>query len=213
MKQLILSADQLDQICDWLQHLTLAQVVHRMAQPSPEGFGIQTSRAALSRLTNRFKLEKILDENQDFKAWAAELTAQNQANPAPYQQAAVGIMEQRVFLEAIELKSPGAFKRVTNWLLRRETHSMKIEQLKIARARLALQREKFEFSVSKAALPTLPALPEIAVDEPLDACRKIEAGRVKLFTSASEPTEPTPSIQPPLAFPTEHSLPAQPLAC
>jgi hypothetical protein len=94
-----------------------------------------------------------------------------------------------------QFSNPAHFATVSRWVLRLQQHAQRDRELKLHQDRLDLERYKFEYSASRAALNYLPELNDIMDKHPGDNEDKIWAAREKLFPPRSDLVE-NPNLQP-----------------
>src|SRR5688500_7481031 len=72
-----LTETQRDQLYDLLLDLPTKEVVERIAQPAPEGFGIKTHITTLRRFKDRRWAELAADREESAKRFATSSTPEN----------------------------------------------------------------------------------------------------------------------------------------
>ena len=94
-----LSEPQRVQLLDWLDKMTFNEAVERIALPTPEGFGLITSRSSLSRFSQKARLQQFLDHRDDDFAQAHAI-ANAGGDPQVVEDAALVLLRQRLFAAA-----------------------------------------------------------------------------------------------------------------
>jgi len=193
-----LTAAQQEQLFDWAELLPNKTVLERVALPAPEGFGLKMHLTTLRRFHRaaRVRLQKELTDSSN------ESSAETPADPAVLDQITDAALRQfAVEMATVQDRDPVRFATVSRWVLRLQQNARRDRELKILEERLvlekakaALEKTKFEFNASRAALSCLTELDEIVEKHPGDSEDKIWAAREKLFPPRSDLIE-SPNLQ------------------
>jgi hypothetical protein len=179
-----LTPEQQEQLLAWLDEFSPSEVVAKVAAPSPEGFGLKTYPNSVKRFYAKHRAAVYPHHSS-----AAEELLAAAANSSDFDQATAVALRQIAFELA---NSPGMsakrFKIVSRWILKlrdqeHQARSLTVAQqnLALAEKRLALDREKFEYSAARAALNHLAGLTEIRLNPETDNEDKINQARALLF--------------------------------
>src|SRR5687768_788576 len=138
-----LSTAQRDQVYDWLVDLRTKEVVQKVAQPAPEGFGIKTHITTLRRFKNRYWAELAADREESAKRFALT-TASTSSTPENSDNLA--ILDTRIqvairhhMFERVSCASitDDQLSLVSRWSHRQEKLKLEIQRVQIARERCA----------------------------------------------------------------------------
>ncbi|HEX7861120.1 MAG TPA: hypothetical protein VF773_12375 [Verrucomicrobiae bacterium] len=177
-----LSNEQQDQLLAWLELFPIKQVLEKVAAPAPEGFGIKTYPTTLRRFYARRRAGNSREDSQ----LATELV--DTTDPAPQVDSAIALGVRQI---AFELSNsprigPKQFKALSRWVLKLRDQEHAEKEFALARERLALDRERFQFNAARQALLHHDKLGEIMKDDNTDDEDKINAARRALFGSDRE---------------------------
>src|SRR5688572_31508394 len=133
-----LTNDQRDQLYDLLTDLPTKEVVERIAQPAPEGFGIKTHITTLRRFKNRYWAELAADREDSAKRFANS-TSSTPENGDKLAVLDTGIqiairhhMFERVSCASI---TDDQLSMVSRWTHRQEKLKLEVQRVQIARER------------------------------------------------------------------------------
>lgn len=164
------------QVLAWLERYSPATVVEMMAQPEPDGFGIQTHVTTLRRFNARRQAASRVEEIDVARLFLSE-------DPGdPIEKATNIILKDWAFQIATHpQRTNGGFKSLSRWVFKLREHKQRELQLAINRERLALERDKFEYNAARQALLHHDGLGGILKDKSSDDEAKINAAREQLF--------------------------------
>lgn len=164
-----------EQILSWLECHPTREVVQMIAQPPPDGFGLNTHITTLRRFYARHQASSRPAEEE-----IARLFESN--GPPALENATENLLGEWAFLIATNpQKTNGGFKSLARWLLKKREQDQRDRQLDIYQQRLGLDREKFEFNAARQALLHHDALGKILNEPGSDEEAKIQAARRQLF--------------------------------
>lgn len=169
-----LSTEEQDTLYEWLHGESYVEVKKRVAKPKPEGFEIEVQLTSLRRFWRKRYREEQREAIEEAKENPPVVVDVNLAPAA----------DQSIDYMAYDMASSGrleAFNSLSRWQTRRKALELKEGFLAVAKEQLALEREKFEFDASRAALEHANALQAIAVDRRLDDSAKIQKAREQMF--------------------------------
>ncbi len=208
----ILTDAQQADLFKWLSEGSYSSVQERLAKPPPEGFGLRVHATSLARFLReysaRLRAEDFLLAQQDASA------AQPDSSEA-FLAAATFSAAHATFLHAGSSLNLATYRAVVRSLQQHKNAALKNgflevarEHVAIARARLELDRQEFQYNAARAALSVLPDLNAIDRLAGIDDEDKIWRARQRLFGSCPPPTSPGPG---PASPPGQEAVPeAQP---
>src|SRR5687768_16831021 len=133
-----LTETQLHQLYDWLQLHTQAEVQQKVAQPPPEGFGIDLSIDSLSRFFRRRRAESR----------AADALAISKlppaTSPANFHEAASQSFAHLTYETADSPTAAKNFFHLSNWFARRDHNEIKRQFLEVAKLQAQLAAERLQ---------------------------------------------------------------------
>ncbi|MGZ8900088.1 MAG: hypothetical protein ACXW3Z_08330 [Limisphaerales bacterium] len=139
-----LTAEQLDQLYDWLLEMPASKVVEKVAQPAPEGFGLQTHITTLQRFKIRRWAELAADQLEAARAIAAAANSNN-SDDVVLDTAIASTLKRQLFERA---SAPNATSEdlalLARYVQRNEKLKLDIERVQIARERLAQNNRRLE---------------------------------------------------------------------
>jgi hypothetical protein len=175
-----LTPDQQDTLYDWLLIHSFAEVQQKLASPAPIGFAVQAHLTSLKRFFRK-RTEELRRQSQ------AELGAESP------QASLTGAAQESLDHAAYELagestRDPQSFAQASRWLLRNRMVQLREQflqvardQVEVARGRLALDRESWEWDAARIALNNAHALQEIGNKNDIDDPQKIRRARELIF--------------------------------
>ena len=165
-----------EQIIAWLEVESRRKVLERIAKPPPEGFGLKTHLTTLNRFyTHHFAHERQADRE------LAKLLAPD-ALGDPIDAATRSLLSDFAFQIATRPKrNIEAFKALSRWVLKRRENEQRDREIQILSERLAFDREKWEFDVSRQILLHHATLERIATDPSTRDEEKINLARAAVF--------------------------------
>lgn len=169
------------QIIAWLQAESRSKVIERIALPPPNGFGIKTHATTLARFYARYMADDRRDEIELAKLLAPKAAASDDPVPAATKTIAAGWAFQIATKPRRNLSS---FKALSRWVLKHRELEQREREVHLVEARLAFDREKWEFDMAHQVLLHRAALDEIAEDQSTTDEEKINRARLALFGSA-----------------------------
>ncbi|HEX7858842.1 MAG TPA: hypothetical protein VF773_00805 [Verrucomicrobiae bacterium] len=178
------SDDQQAQVYDWLNSIGYTETINRIAAPEPDGFALKTHRASLHRFYLRYSAQLKSEHLQE----AGTLLSSDPAGGQTFASAAEQTAAHIAFQISTSPPEKDSFKNLSRWVSTQKEHQHKAQYLRIAedhvalaRERLALEREKFQFNAARQALIHHDKLGEIMRDDASDDEAKIQAAREQLF--------------------------------
>src|SRR5688500_17585716 len=135
-----LTETQRDQLYDLLIDLPEKEVVEKVAQPAPEGFGIKSHITALCRFKNRYWAELAADREESAKRFA------NSTSSTPENTDKLAILDTGIqvairhhMFERVSCASitDDQLSLVSRWSHRQEKLKLEIQRVQIARERCA----------------------------------------------------------------------------
>jgi hypothetical protein len=178
-----LSQEDQAKLISWLERNTPAKVVEMVAAPRPEGFGINTHITTLRRFFARYTHHY---RKEDYEL-AKELSSTPPSEEANLRKATIATLEKMAFDMAITPKGKlNQFKALAKWCMKLSDQEQKLAMMNITREKLALDRQKFELNVARAALLHFKPLEKIAGDPSLDDEDKIRAARTVMFGQSED---------------------------
>ena len=138
-----LEREQKDLLVTWIETLPIKLVLEKVASAPPEGFNIRTHITSLRRFYQRER-NSHTRENIDY-ARGAILTI-NDAEVI--RQAAMDALTHHAF-EIATTPGFGEFElsRAARWLTALQQHEIKLEQLKLRREKLLLEKQRLQIMV------------------------------------------------------------------
>jgi len=166
-----LTSEQREKLDEWLFEEEVSyQEARERAQRE---WGIESSIASVGRYYRRGRNARMLEEMAETQATAKALNGTG-LNMKTLRSSALKVIGKRLFEKAMDgcdVKELAALGRLVSEGEKRE----------IQRARLALERERFEFSAAEAALAELPHVEEMTEEEVKLENARIEAIKRRLF--------------------------------
>ena len=167
-------------IVSWLECYSTRRVVEMIAEPAPEGFGIQTHITTLRRFYARHSTDSHLDEMEIAKALVGAQASD------PIGTATETSLKHWAFQIATQpQRTSSAFKALSRWFHKVEDQRYRKLQLELQKERLALERARFEFNAAREALNHRTSLGEILHDYSRDDEDKIKKARERIFGKES----------------------------
>jgi hypothetical protein len=185
-----LSAEDRERLLGWLELHPTRKVVEMAAQQPPDGLGLKTHETTLRRFAARHRAQ---DRAEDFglarlfalgsaAASAATDSALTSDSPQIMDSATQSLVSDWAFeIASSPRRKLAAFKVLSRWVLKQRELEQREREINLHTSRLALDREKFEFSAARAALNHRVELGEILQNDEADEMEKINQVRSILF--------------------------------
>ena len=143
-----LTAEQLDQLYDWLLERPASKVVEKVALPAPEGFGLQTHITTLQRFKRNRYAELAADQLEAARAIAtanSNNSNSNHSDDVVLDHAIASTLKRQLFDRASTPNATTAdLALLARYVQRNEKIKIDIERVQIARERLAQNNRRLE---------------------------------------------------------------------
>jgi hypothetical protein len=212
-----LTEHQLTDLFDWCGDLSFEEVIKKAAQPAPEGLGLKLHKTTLVRFfreeTKRRHAHDLAqlamtDSDSDPSSLNPGQSGSDPSSLANLIRASRGEFAHAVYELSLAATEPENFDRLERALhhldivaIKRDQLKLHEQELELARERLALDRENFEYNAAGAVMEHIVPLraidkrTDIDEDDKIKLARKICFGRVPLSPhtprTTNEPTLPT----------------------
>jgi hypothetical protein len=183
-----LSEEQQAQVYDWISVLGYAKSRDRLAEPPPVGLSLNTHINSLRRFYRRYSQQIESEELSEASSSVADSS-----------RALLAAAEHGAHYAAFQLSAapphPDTFNQLSRCLTKQKFLKVAEDHVALARERLALDHQKFQFNAARQALLKLPELAKIMNNPATDDEDKIWAARSQLF-GAPFPLNPNLNLNP-----------------
>src|SRR5687768_16947977 len=148
-----LTNDQRATVYDWLVDLPTKQVVERIAQPAPEGFGIKTHITTLRRFKDRYWAELAADREESAKRFANSTgTTPENSDKLAILDTGIQVAIRHHMFERVSCASitDDQLSLVSRWSHRQEKLKLEIQRVQIARERCAQNQLRLQLLASRS---------------------------------------------------------------
>ena len=144
-----LSEDQKELVLTWVNEgEALRAVVERIAKPEPEGFGVVTNPATLSRFVDVWREEQLLMA-RPIRVGQAEAFLLKQEEALRFQRATISVLQQRLFESAMECRRQREQRETLRMML---DYEVKMRRLDLAEKKFEEAKRQFEFNAARMTM-------------------------------------------------------------
>lgn len=144
-----LTEEQKATVLAWLDaEEPLRSIVEKLAKAEPEGFGVVTNIATLSRMAALWREERLLSGRPEQAERARALMVREEES-VEFQRATISVLQRRLFESAIDCHRQREQRETLRMML---DFQLRVRRLDLAERRLAHSKRVFEFNAARTAL-------------------------------------------------------------